>query len=312
MQIMGGQLSYKSSGAPNSLTIVIPTLDEEAAIGLVIEELKSLGWTNILVVDGNSRDCTREIAESMGARVVLQKGKGKADAVRTAVKHVETPYILVMDGDYTYPAKHIAQLLEKMEKEDLDEVIGVRKKGRENIPLLNRFGNWIITKTFNLLFGTRLSDVCSGMYLVRTDLLREVEFEMKGFSIEVEIAAQIASTARRIGEVPIEYRRRVGKPKLGKRHGFTIMFDSIRLALRYNPVFLIFAPASLILVPSLVLAAWVFYSWLFQGIKHHIWGIIAVVGVGVGTIALFLAMMALYLKRLEYRIMGRLQKAIKH
>jgi len=302
-------LKGKEGASDELVTIVIPTLNEEEAIGPVIDELKGFGWNNILVVDGNSDDATRTIAASKGAKVVVQEGRGKADAIKTAVKHVATPYVVVMDGDYTYPAKHIAELLEKAVGEGLDEVIGARRRGREHIPLVNRFGNWVITKAFNLLFATHLSDVCSGMYLVRTDVLREVRFEAKGFSVEVEIAAHVASTTRRIDEIPIEYRRRIGRPKLGKRHGFTIMLDALKLALRYNPVFLLFSASSLILVPSLALAAWVGYRWLLQGVKHYVWGIIAIVGVGVGFISLLLAIMALYLKRLELRILERLQRA---
>lgn len=274
----------------------------------MIDELKGEGWTNILVVDGGSTDRTREVAAEKGARVVLQEGRGKADAVRTALRYVETPYIVVMDGDYTYPARHVAELLRTAKERGLDEVIGARTKGRENIPLLNRFGNWVITETFNTLFGTNLSDVCSGMYLVRTEVAREVQFESKGFSVEVEIAAHVASTTRRIGEIPIEYRPRVGEPKLRKRHGLRIVLDAFRLALRYNPVFLFFSVASLVLIPSLVLAAWVGYRWLVQGVKHQIWGVIAIVGTGVGLIALLNAIMSLYLKRLELRITERLTR----
>ena len=308
---MPGCSSQHHAPASGAVTVVIPTLNEEQAIGKVIEELKACGWSDILVVDGGSSDSTREIAESMGARVVLQEGRGKADAVRTALKHVATPYIVVMDGDYTYPARHINELIREAEEKGLDEVIGARVRGRENIPLVNRFGNWVITKAFNLLFATHLSDVCSGMYLVRTDAAREVGFEAKGFSVEVEIAAHIASTTRKIGEVPIEYRPRIGEPKLGKRHGIRIMADAVRLALRYNPVFLLFASASLVLVPSVALAAWVGYRWLLLGVKHYVWGIIAVVGLGVGVISFLLAVMSLYLKRLELRILDRIQQLNK-
>jgi dolichol-phosphate mannosyltransferase len=301
---MGAEVNSK-------LTVVIPTLREEEGIGKVIEELYRFGIKNVLVVDGGSEDRTREIASSMGASVIIQEGRGKADAIRTALKHVETPYMVVMDGDHTYPARHIAELLELAEKKRLDEVIGFRARGRENIPLVNRLGNWIITKAFNLLFATNLSDVCSGMWLVRTDVAREVEFEAKGFSVEVELAAHVASTTRRIGEVPIEYRPRMGKPKLKRRHGLTIMLSALRLALRYNPTFLLFSAASSIVIPSSILAAWVGYRWLALGIKHYIWGVIAVVGLGVGAISLMLAAMALYLKRLELRLMEKLQQLSK-
>ncbi|MEM4853471.1 MAG: glycosyltransferase, partial [Thermofilum sp.] len=77
------------------VTVVIPTLNEAEAIGLVIDELRGYGFSKILVVDGRSRDGTPEIAAARGARVVTQRGEGKADAVRTALDFVDTPYMLV-------------------------------------------------------------------------------------------------------------------------------------------------------------------------------------------------------------------------
>jgi len=293
------------------VTAVIPTLDEEGCIGLVIDELRANGIERILVVDGGSRDRTREVAASKGVPVVMQEGRGKAMAVKTALKYVETPWVLVIDGDYTYDASYVDSLL-RVAAEGYDEVIGARLIGRENIPPLNRLGNWVITRTFNLLFGTRLSDVCSGMYLVRTDVLREVWFEAKGFSVEVEIAAHVASTTRRIAEVPVRYRKRpAGEPKLGKRHGFQIMFDAVRLAWRYNPTMVVFALGSLPLVPGVPIFLWVFYEYVFRGVEHFVWAILSLQMLGVGLISMLLALMSIYLKRMEYRIMERIDRALR-
>ncbi len=178
--------------ANDSVTIVIPTLNEREAIGLVIDEFRSLGYRNIIVVDGGSTDGTVEIAKSKGVRVLQQEGKGKAAAIATAIRHVETPYILVVDGDYTYPARFLRDMLRAMEREQCDEVIGARLYGEGHTPVF-RFGNYVLTKLFNFLFGTRLRDVLSGMYLVRVDAIKDMLFEMKGFSVESEIAAHIAS-----------------------------------------------------------------------------------------------------------------------
>ena len=89
------------------LTIVLLTLNEEEAIGTVIDELKHEGYENILVVDGYSTDFTVKIAKEKGAKVVLQKGKGKTGAIKTAIELAKTPYILVMDADGTYNPKDI-------------------------------------------------------------------------------------------------------------------------------------------------------------------------------------------------------------
>jgi dolichol-phosphate mannosyltransferase len=286
------------------LTIVIPTLNEVKAIGKVIDELKNEGYSNILIVDGYSNDGTIEVVRNKNINIVFQEGKGKADAIRTGIKFVKTPFLIVMDGDYTYDPKDIKKFLDFS---DHDEVIGVRE--RKNIPKIHRFGNWIITKVFNLLFGTSLRDVCSGMYLLRTKVAREIGFESKGFSVEVEVAAHVATTSKRIKEVEINYRKRIGDPKLKSPHGFSIIFSVIRLMLRYNPVFFIFSVSSATLVPGVAIIGYVLYELIFNGIKHHIWAIIGISLSGVGFISLLLAILVLYLKRLEYRIMERLRKS---
>ena len=259
------------SPSPSEVTIVVPTLDEEEAIGRVIDELRGCGFDNILVVDGHSKDRTAEIAREKGAKVVYQEGKGKTNAIKTALKYIETTYVLVMDGDFTYPAHEIPKFLEFGSNGKVDQVIGVRVKGRENITLLNRFGNRMLTALFNLIFGSGLKDVCSGMYIIRTDFLREVEFSSKGFGVEVEIAATVVSRGGNIREVPIEYRERIGESKLDNkrfsavRNGLNIGIEMLKVALRYNPMFLIFGAGALLLVPGLSISLWVDYRLFFLG-----------------------------------------------
>ena len=89
---------------------MIPTLNEHEVIGRVLDDLKHFGFYNILVVDGYSNDGTVEIAKSKGAMVLNQHGVGKAGALATAIKTVNTPYMLVMDGDNTYKARTLAVL----------------------------------------------------------------------------------------------------------------------------------------------------------------------------------------------------------
>src|SRR5579884_1742091 len=80
-----------------------------------------------------------------------------------------------------------------------------------------------------------LSDICSGMYMLRTEVAKDVHLSTSGFDVEVEIAAQIASSGR-ITEVPINYRRRIGKQKLSTwKHGFKILSSIVTLARTYNP-----------------------------------------------------------------------------
>src|SRR5579863_3591349 len=171
----------------DEVTIVIPVLNEERAIPIVLNEVISSGFRKVLVVDGYSTDGTCEILREYGVPLVQQHGGGKTGALKTALEHVNTPYVLVMDGDCTYKASDIVKFLPHAKH--YDEIIGARKnpKGlKKSISTSHRFGNRIITKTFNFLFGTHLSDVLSGMYLLKTEAARQMDLDSADFTVEVE------------------------------------------------------------------------------------------------------------------------------
>jgi len=119
----------------------VPVLNEEGAIGMVLDELFRNGYRHILVVDGYSKEKTVQIAESKGVNVAKQHGMGKTGAIKTAIDLVPTPYMLVMDGDYTYAAADIEKFLDHAH--NYDQIVGVRS--RENINRLHRIGNAIIS-----------------------------------------------------------------------------------------------------------------------------------------------------------------------
>jgi len=293
------------------LTIVIPTLNEAEAIGSVLDEVMLVGVPRdkILIIDGGSTDGTIEIAKSRGVKVVMQEGKGKADAIKTASKYVTTKYALFMDGDHTYPAKFIDKLYSKV-KEGYDLVIGWRLYNRESQPWIYRIGNKLLTSVFNLLFGTRLHDVLSGMYVIKTEVLKELMFETRGFGIESEVVAHVISTSGSVNEVPIEYRKRLGRKKLGVKHGFQILREMIRLTWRYNPTFFIFTLGALLLIPGLILGAYVAYHYFFTGIKYYVKGLVAILLTLTGFQSLLLAILTLYLKRFELRLQRILRSKV--
>ncbi|WP_148677264.1 glycosyltransferase family 2 protein [Staphylothermus hellenicus] len=299
-----------SEDSLRNLTVLIPVLNEAKAIGKVLDEVLNVGVPreNIIVVDGGSSDGTVEIARSRNVEVIPQEGKGKALAIKTGLKHVSTPYVLVMDGDYTYPAKHIIDLYKKIMNEGHDLVIGSRRFHSPVQTRIYRIGNLFLTKLFNLLFGTGLTDILSGMYIAKTEKLREIMFEMPHFSVESEIVAHVASTTGRIAEIPINYRRRLGEKKLSVKHGIGIARDMIRLTWRYNPAFFIFILGSLLLIPGLLLGGWVAYHYFFVGIKYYVKGLVAIILTAAGFTSLLLAVMALYTKRIEMRMQKRMDE----
>lgn len=288
----------------HQVTIVIPALNEEKAIGLVLDELFEAGFKNVLVVDGYSVDGTVKIAEGRGVRVIQQNGHGKTGALKTAVTYVDTPYMLVMDGDYTYCAKDIERFLNHADR--YTHVIGVRD--RKNISLVHRFGNWVITRTFNVLFGSRLSDVCSGMYLLRTEVARRLEFESKGFGAEVEILAQSAME-NGVAEVPASYRRRIGKSRLSTwRHGFQIMRSLLGLAMSYNPIFFFSALAAGALIPAVFMVGYALCLNFFAGVWAFNWLLFGSILFLFGVQGLAVAAITLLMKRMEKRILQHIEK----
>jgi dolichol-phosphate mannosyltransferase len=146
------------------------------------------------------------------------------------------------------------------------------------------------------------------MYLLKTKIAKEILFETKGFDCEVEVAAHIASSNRKIGQVEIDYRERLGKKKLKRRDGLKIAISEFRLAINSNPVFFIFGLGTLIIIPAIIILGWTAYQYLFLSITHFVWIIIAMTMGGAGFISFLLAILALFIKRSEFRIIERVNQ----
>jgi glycosyltransferase involved in cell wall biosynthesis len=298
----------------DDLTIVIPVKDERDGLKLVLEEIVESGFdlSKVIVVDGGSRDGTREVAESYGVMVVQQRYPGgKAGGVRTGLELARTSYVVVLDGDYTYPALHIWDLCRKLD-EGYDLVIGVRRPQPGAMGPLFKLGNIMLTTWFNLIFGTRLRDVLSGMYAIRVEALREAMWEAGGFSVESEIVAHIASTTGRIAEVDIVYRSRVGEKKLKPVHGVKILADMVRLSWSYNPIFTLFTVTSLILIPGVALDVYYLYHLVFNDVKYYMKGLLGAIMTIVGLQTLGIAVLALYMKRMEFRLRRAIERALRN
>lgn len=212
------------------ITVVIATLDEEQGIGPTIEELgRIVEDPNCLVVDGNSRDRTAEIAKDMGARVIFQKGSGKGLAIAQAMKHVDsgTRYVVFIDADFTYPAEYISRMVRILEENrDVGMVIGNRFNHRltlGSMKSLHFIGNRFLAATQRFLNGVKLRDPLTGLRVVRWQLLKKWMPKSRGFDIEAELNHWIERKGYKIVEVPIFYRERLGEKKLKLWHGFKIL-----------------------------------------------------------------------------------------
>ena len=138
--------------------VLLPTLDEAETIGDVIDGFRAEGFERILVVDGDSSDGTREIAEDHGARVIVQSGRGKGQAVREGVEAIDAPYVLMADGDGTYRPEDADAMLEPLFEGRAQHVIGNRFADMEPgaMTRLNAVGNRLINRLFAAIHGRAL------------------------------------------------------------------------------------------------------------------------------------------------------------
>lgn len=214
-----------------SILVVIAALNEEKGIGPTIAEIQqSLYKPQILVVDGRSADKTVEIAKDMGAEVIIQKGKGKGDAISQAIEHVnlsKVSYVAFIDADYTYPATALPEMIKVMENTPYAGMVcGNRFIDNLSLGKMHKtlfIGNKSIAFLHRLINNVNMHDPLTGLRVVRSEILRGWRPKSKGFDIEVELNRWVKRKGYAIIEVPIRYRQRLGEKKLKIRHGLTIL-----------------------------------------------------------------------------------------
>jgi dolichol-phosphate mannosyltransferase len=210
--------------------VIVPALNEEEGIGLTIDELRYyLENPKILVVDGNSRDRTVEVAKDMNADVIFQEGTGKGKAIAQAIGQVsvDADYVVFTDADYTYPAEYLPKMI-KILKENprVGMVCGNRFNSHFHLEEMHNMlylGNRLLAFSHNMLNGIALRDPLTGLRVVRSEVLKGWMPRSKSFDIEVELNHHVERRGYGILEIPIPYRLRLGEKKLKLRHGVTIL-----------------------------------------------------------------------------------------
>lgn len=212
------------------ILVLIAALDEESGIGPTLAEIgEILNDAQIFVVDGGSRDKTVEIAKDCGAQVIVQKDEGKGDALKRALPQIdEDPeYVVLIDADYTYPAKSIPEMVDILDRhQEIGMVCGNRFNSHLHLGKMHNllyFGNRMLAFSHNLLNGVQLKDPLTGLRVVRWEIMRNWVPNSKGFDVEVELNHFVERKGYGIVEVPIRYRKRLGEKKLKVKDGLAIL-----------------------------------------------------------------------------------------
>ena len=222
----------------SEVLLLIPTLNEEEAIQQLVQEARMAGFTDILVVDGKSSDRTREVAEAMGARVVLQEfGKGKGCGVRTGMKYFlkgDSKLLSIIDGDGTNIPSDLASMISLAESGKVDVVLGSRTRGRRekhSMPTLSLASNLTVSFLLGARFGRLFTDVQTGYWLFTREAVERIypKIQSMGFEIELELFARIMKDGLRVAEVPVGFRRRKGKTKFS----FVLRMKNLYYAFKY-------------------------------------------------------------------------------
>jgi len=242
------------------VSVVLPCLNEEETIGICINKIKEVFIKEkisgeIIVVDNGSIDCSREVAESSGARVICESERGYGSAYLRGLGAVRGRYIVIGDSDNTYDFGDIPKFLAPL-SQGYDFVMGSRFKGKMKKGAMSwshrYIGNPILSGMCRLFFRTGLSDIHCGMRAFTRDAYQKMKLATLGMEFATEMVVFALMNNLKTCEVPIDYHSRKGKSKLNPLYD---AWRHIRFMLLYCPLWLYFIPglAGFILGLSLML-----------------------------------------------------------
>lgn len=198
------------------IAVVIPTLNEEQAVGRVLHDIPS--WVDrIVVADNGSEDATRSIAKAHGAVVVVEPNRGYGAACQAGIADAgDSDIIVFLDGDYSDHPQDMSHLVDPIVAGTAEFVIGSRVEASRATGALTphqRFGNWLACTLIRHLFGVSYSDL-GPFRAIRTDVLKRLNMQDKAYGWTVEMQIRAARAGVRSLEVPVRYRPRIGVSKI--------------------------------------------------------------------------------------------------
>lgn len=232
-------------------TLFIPTLNEIEGMKAVMPNLDRSVLCQILVADGNSKDGTADYARSIGCDVYLQKRPGLRHAFIEAFPLIKGDYVVTISPDGNCRVEDIPQLIQKIKEGGFDMVVASRylpPAKSEDDDLVTGFGNWLFTKTVNLLHGGKYTDAMGIFRAYRTKLFYELELDREDsytfpeklyhtvLGIEPLLSTRAARAKCKIGEIPSPEPKRVGgERKLQVLRWGAAYYTQFFLALAWKP-----------------------------------------------------------------------------
>ena len=228
----------------SKIAVLVPCYNEELTIEKVVKDFKKeLPEADIYVYDNNSKDKTAEIAKKAGAIVRKENRQGKGNAVRTMFKDIDADLYVMVDGDDTYPAEFVHELIKPVEDGEADMCIGDRltqgNYQKEVKKHFHNFGNNLVRTTINVLFKTKLKDIMTGYRVFTKEFVKNFPVMSPGFELETEMTLFALDKKFRIKEIPIVFRERPegSESKISTvKDGIKVVGTIIKMFKNYKPL----------------------------------------------------------------------------
>jgi len=234
------------------VSIVIPAFNEGESIGGVVRQIREVmeqtDYTfEILVVDDGSKDSTVETAQSQGVKVIRhEENRGSGASRKTGIRASHGEWILMIDGDGTYPAEAIPEILEPLD--GVLQVIGARTVERGSYRLLRSLAKEAIRRLASYIVGKRIPDLNSGLRAFRkSEMLKFLYLIPDGFSCVSSMTLAFLANDLPVKFVPIPYFERIGRSK------FHPISDTYRYMLTVIRIVAYFAPLNVFMPLCLLL-----------------------------------------------------------
>jgi glycosyltransferase involved in cell wall biosynthesis len=286
------------------VSIVVPCLNEELTVGEFVdwchEGLAAAGVSGEVLIVDSSRDRSPLIAAAHGARVLSVPMRGLGRAYIDAITHIRGEIAIMGDCDLTYDFRELEGFIRAI-RGGHDFVMGTRTKGQIEpgaMPALHRyFGSPATTAMFNLIYGTRFSDIHCGMRAITLVALERMELESYGWEYASEMILKAHKLRMRTTEVPVRFwKDRDGRESHLKREGWRAPWvagwNSLRVMFLYAPDFFMLRPGVVLCTLGLLTAGMLAggpFTFLGVGFDLHwmlLGGVMATVGYGAVQFAL--------------------------
>jgi glycosyltransferase involved in cell wall biosynthesis len=259
-----------------TIAVVIPCYQEALTIGKVVTDFRrELPQARIYVYDNNCTDGTGKIAAEAGAVVRREKRQGKGYVVAAMFDQIQEDVLVMVDGDDTYEAGHVHQLLAPVLRGDADMTVATRltSHGEKSFRPMHVAGNQMVCGIINWMFKSNVSDIFSGYRAFTRESVRQIPVTTRGFDIETELTLQALYRGQVIKEMPAPYRSRPegSFSKLNTfSDGFRVLLRLFLIIKTYKPLTFFGGIAAVTFLLGLASGALPIYEFVTEHYVHRV------------------------------------------